>query len=428
MKFTLPITLIASALLAINVEARWKPTPGLTWDYLLGASDSVIKASDKQVVTIDLDEAEKYVPYFHNRNQRVICYFSGGTMQKSRKSDYNDYKNANVGIKGSESPWGNEIIDVRKKSKLQPLIRNRMQKAHKYGCDAVEVDSLDIYGFNVGISKNDCFVFAKWVAETGHEEDMSVGLKNVQAIAADLVDDFDFAVVESCAEYNECKIYSGFTKRNKAVFMVHYENRGHQLSGSSLKNLIKNQAGQGFTCVLSKNRDLNHNCTNYDCDTGAIRDSGNKTKIETSKKTSITYIKKTTTTTTTTKKRTTTKIIITQNAVNINTKTIPKPVSKSIYVNTKTIPRSIYTNNAVAPKSIYTTNKVATKSIYTKKTITTKSIYTTNKIATKSIYTKKSITTKSVYTKKPVTIKSIYTKKLVTTKSIYTKKPITSKS
>jgi len=37
MKFLLPITLLASALLA---EARWKPKPGLTWDYLLGASPS----------------------------------------------------------------------------------------------------------------------------------------------------------------------------------------------------------------------------------------------------------------------------------------------------------------------------------------------------------------------------------------------------
>jgi len=43
MKFTLPIaTLIASALLATNVEAKWKVTPGLSWDYLIGGSESLM--------------------------------------------------------------------------------------------------------------------------------------------------------------------------------------------------------------------------------------------------------------------------------------------------------------------------------------------------------------------------------------------------
>jgi len=42
MKFTLPITLLASAFLASNVEARWSVTPGYSWDYLLGASSSVV--------------------------------------------------------------------------------------------------------------------------------------------------------------------------------------------------------------------------------------------------------------------------------------------------------------------------------------------------------------------------------------------------
>jgi len=42
MKFVLPTSLIAITLLASGVKARWKATPGLTWDYLLGASHSVM--------------------------------------------------------------------------------------------------------------------------------------------------------------------------------------------------------------------------------------------------------------------------------------------------------------------------------------------------------------------------------------------------
>jgi len=36
MKFLLPVTILVSLIFS-NVEARWKPTPGMTWNYVLGA-------------------------------------------------------------------------------------------------------------------------------------------------------------------------------------------------------------------------------------------------------------------------------------------------------------------------------------------------------------------------------------------------------
>jgi len=318
MKFCLPTTLIVSALLASNVEARWKATPGHTWDYLLGAEKSVISASTKDVVTIDLEKAEEFAPYFHNKGQRVVCYFSGGTTE-TREYDKAEYQAANIALSGNGDGWGNQWLDIRNKAKLQPLIRKRMQRARKYGCDAVEVDCLGIYHYRDDYTEDDSYVFAKWVAETAHEEDISIGLKNVAGIAPKLEKYFDFAVVESCAESpNVCKYYTSFTDNNKAVFIVHYGNRGHKLSGSSLSNLIKEQGGHNFTCVLSDHQNLHHSSTNYDCDTGKVIGSGSsQSKTTTTKKTTTankttTVIKKTTTTTikktttTTTVKKTTT--------------------------------------------------------------------------------------------------------------------------
>jgi len=43
MQFILPITiLVAFVLLATNIEAKWQPTPGLTWSYLLGADEKTM--------------------------------------------------------------------------------------------------------------------------------------------------------------------------------------------------------------------------------------------------------------------------------------------------------------------------------------------------------------------------------------------------
>ncbi|OUM67853.1 glycoside hydrolase family 114 protein, partial [Piromyces sp. E2] len=163
------------------------------------------------------------VPILHKRGQKAVCYFSGGTTEyNSSRPDIKDYKKAGIEIKGTNDGWGNYLLDVRNKKKLQPLIRKRFQRAVKYGCDAVEVDVLDVHNHSNKFSKQDSFNFAKWVAETGHEENISVSLKNLPSLAKNLQPYFDFATVESCADYNECTYFKEFTKNKKAVFIVQY--------------------------------------------------------------------------------------------------------------------------------------------------------------------------------------------------------------
>ena len=304
MKFSLPLTLLASAFLASNVKASF--STGLSWDYLLGADSSVVKKSDKQVVTIDLEQAEELVPYLHSKGQKAICYFSGGTMQKSRKYDYDDYVKAGVQLPET-SGWGNHYIDIRNKRKLQPLIKARMKRAKSYGCDGVEVDSLGLYVHNIrDYTKEDTIVFGKWLAETAHSVGIPIGLKNVAGCAEALEPYFDFAVVESCAESpNLCKIYDVFTRHGKGVFIVHYKNRLGELGSDPQSTLSKELGGHKFTCAFSDHQDLHHNSSNFDCSKGNYgSDVGSKP----------TTTKKTTTTTTTVTKTTTTVIVTPTNA------------------------------------------------------------------------------------------------------------------
>ena len=51
----------------------------------------------------------------------------------------------------------------------------------------------------------------------------SPGLKNALDLAPDLVDDFDWALVEECVQFDECDLVQPFLDEDKAVFVVEYE-------------------------------------------------------------------------------------------------------------------------------------------------------------------------------------------------------------
>ncbi|OUM56257.1 carbohydrate-binding module family 18 protein [Piromyces sp. E2] len=295
MKFLLPLTLLSSTLL-VNVRADiWKPKPGLSWDYLLGGDKNTIKESKRDVVTLDLEYAQDTVPVLHQRGQKAICYFSGGTSQE-KKDDFKDYEKAGVVIKSTKTSWGNYILDIKKLDKLKPLIKNRFKRALSYQCDGVEVDSLNApyEHFKDKYTKDDTFNFAKMIAETAHEVGISVGLKNCPSLAGKLQTYFDFAVVESCAPYSdECQKFRAFTDKNKAVFIVHYSNLGHSLDKQKALLIEK----QKIVVLL---------VTNYDCNTGNIIPEGSTSyKNTTTKKIkNYNYNKKNSTTT---KRKTTTK-------------------------------------------------------------------------------------------------------------------------
>lgn len=60
------------------------------------------------------------------------------------------------------------------------------------------------------------------IADIAHERGLAVGLKNDLAQIPQLLADFDFAVNEECAQYDECALLKPFTAAGKAVFHVEY--------------------------------------------------------------------------------------------------------------------------------------------------------------------------------------------------------------
>lgn len=290
MKFLLPLTtLIASLLLAGNTEAYTKFKPGSTWNYLLGVNDNnVILNLKEDVLTIDLNR-RNLVPKLHSQGKKVICYFSGGTLEPHRddKDKYEAINKKHSGfLYGGPTKWNEQYVDFRMKDLLQPLLENRMKLAHQAGCDGIEVDCLGAFNHEEpkkhGLTKEDSYNFAKWLASSAHKVGIAIGLKNVATLAPRLVNDFDFAVVESCSSSkNVCALFKDFPKQGKAVFTIHYGDYG---SFSSQKStMVNEQKGLGYTCTFNNDDDLKKPGYGYNCDNGSTTSiSGNVPKVEAS--------------------------------------------------------------------------------------------------------------------------------------------------
>jgi hypothetical protein len=65
--------------------------------------------------------------------------------------------------------------------------------------------------------------FNRFVARLAHDRGLSVALKNDVEQVPELVGDFDFAINEECAAYDECAKLAPFITAGKAVLHVEYD-------------------------------------------------------------------------------------------------------------------------------------------------------------------------------------------------------------
>lgn len=100
----------------------------------------------------------------------------------------------------------------------------RATMAKSKGCDGIDWDNVDGYandsGFN--LSYADQIAYNTMLSTITHGLDMAVGLKNDLDQVNDLVSLFDFAVNESCQQYNECQNVLPFIQAGKPVWGINY--------------------------------------------------------------------------------------------------------------------------------------------------------------------------------------------------------------
>ncbi|MFH8343436.1 endo alpha-1,4 polygalactosaminidase [Streptomyces sp. NPDC018045] len=199
----------------------WHPKPGVDWQWqLTGKLDLSV---DAPVYDIDGFRHEaSTVADLHKRGRKVICYVSVGAYEDFRP----DARHFPKGVIGEDNGWeGERWLDVRRLDVLRPLLAKRFDMCRDKGFDAVEPDNVDGYKNETGfdLTAEDQLAFNRMIAKLAHDRGLSVGLKNDLDQIPQLVGDFDFAVNEQCAQYDECAKMTPFIEAGKAVFHVEYE-------------------------------------------------------------------------------------------------------------------------------------------------------------------------------------------------------------
>jgi hypothetical protein len=100
----------------------------------------------------------------------------------------------------------------------------RLALAEQKRCDGVEPDNVDGYTNATGfpLTGADQLDFNRFLAREAHARGLSIGLKNDLDQIPVLVADFDWALNEQCAEYDECETLAPFIAAGKAVLQVEY--------------------------------------------------------------------------------------------------------------------------------------------------------------------------------------------------------------
>nr|WP_245984373.1 endo alpha-1,4 polygalactosaminidase [Streptomyces tateyamensis] len=211
--------------------AIWHPAPGTAWQWQLGGS--VDQSVDVPVYDIDgFENGADVVAALHAKGRKVICYVNAGSWESFRP-DAAAFPNS---VEGSGNGWkGEKWLDIRQLDVLRPLLAKRFDMCKGKGFDAVEPDLLDAYVNKSGfpLTADQQLAFNRMVAGLAHDRGLGVALKNDLDQIPALVNDFDFAVNEQCAEYSECDKLTPFIQQGKAVLHVEYNVPNGQYCGRS---------------------------------------------------------------------------------------------------------------------------------------------------------------------------------------------------
>ena len=105
------------------------------------------------------------------------------------------------------------------------------------GFDAIETDNVDAHNYetvdadgnvvNIGttfrMTLDESIAYIRFLAQEAHSRGLSIGLKNAEEMAPDVVDDVDWMLTEDCYVDNWCQAASIFVENNKPVFMAEYD-------------------------------------------------------------------------------------------------------------------------------------------------------------------------------------------------------------
>jgi len=234
---------------AFGDDTAWRPALNTTWQWQLSPPLDV--SIDVDMYDIDLfDNEASVVAGLHAQGRKVVCYISVGSWEDWRP-DKEKFPDEVIGNNYDGWP-GEKWLDIRQIELLAPIMQARMDMCQAKGFDGIEPDNIDGYTNKTGFSLTyqDQLNYNRWLAEEAHQRGLSIGLKNDDEQARDLLPYFDWALTEDCFDQGWCEEMRPFISAGKAVFAAEYTG-----TGISLDEFCPQAQVMGFSAIL-KNRDL----------------------------------------------------------------------------------------------------------------------------------------------------------------------------
>jgi len=185
------------------------PEAGAGFDYQLGGAYP--PPHNATVIARDRLAAPAGVGY-------DICYVNGFQTQPAESEKFAQrHPELVVQVDGeplADPGWPDELIldtsTEAKRTALAEIVEPWIAGCADAGYAAVEIDNLDSFSRSDGmLSEDDNLALAAEYARIAHAAGLAIAQKNTAESTARLVEiGYDFAVTESCAEFDECADYA----------------------------------------------------------------------------------------------------------------------------------------------------------------------------------------------------------------------------
>ncbi len=147
-----------------------------------------------------------------------ICYINGFQTQPGERDVWPDdlLLHDESGAPLIDPGWPDEVLldtsTAATRNGIAEIVAPWIRGCADAGFQAVEFDNLDSFTRSLGaLTADDNIALATALVTTAHDAGLAAGQKNTAELTSQLHETagFDFAVVEECAQFDECASYSG---------------------------------------------------------------------------------------------------------------------------------------------------------------------------------------------------------------------------